>query len=176
MVATPQRIANKAEAAYQGSIPEAIAGYEAALPSMPQAIIDKKEAAKTSYEAALNSPNYDANLRAGLAIGKADVAYSERLGQIEQTGFTDSQKANIAEEVIVRRHVAGLIDSVIALFNQSTGDPVFLAGLSSATQRQIVNKLLMKNRNRLSETTTAPQCITIIKGEISNTAEISAKS
>ena len=176
MPATPQEIAAKAEREFQHSAPRAIAGYEAKLPELPAAIIAAKAGAKAAYTKALDSPNFDASVREGLAVGVADKAYAERLGQIVESGFTDSQKQHIADETVVRRHIAGLIDSVIALFNQVSGDPVFIPGLSTRFKKQVVNTILMKRISDLSEASTAPECIVQIRKEIPNFTEITAKA
>jgi len=176
MVRTPEEIGDIYEAVYKLRIPAAKEGYAEELPGLANQIIAQKGSMKTAYSAALDSPQFDAAVREGLAVGKADVAYNERMDQIAETGLTESQKGHIGDEAVVRRHIAGQIASVINLFNRNSGDPVFIAGLGTGSKRSLVNTILMKRISDLSAASTAQDCLNIIKTEIPNFSEISAKA
>lgn len=172
MVRPASQIGKKWESAFQNAAEDASEAYGNALPKIPQAIINAKSTAKTNFAKALDASSYDASVRAGLAPGIADVAYSERLAQIEENGFTASQRAKMVAETEIRRHLSSLISAIITAADGSSGNLKFPAGLSLSLRRQIVNVALMQLRDNFSTTTTSQAAIAVIKSNIANVANL----
>lgn len=176
MVRPAESIGEKWGAAVENSIPDAKRAYLDVVPTLANKIIAQKGKAKTNFSAALDSPAYDSRLRARLTVDGAGLAYSERLDQIAQTGFTESQKNKIVEDTILRRHLARQIASVVALADGATGNLKFVNGISNSFKRAIINSAMMQFVDQFTPTTTAAGIVTVLKTNIASIPDLSIGS
>ena len=171
MVRPASSIGKKWNDAYVSAADDAIEAYGNALPGLATKIIAGKGAAKAAYTAALDSASYDANVRAGLAPGVADVNNAQRLAQIEQTGFTQAQQSKLVTETEIRRHLSTLVSSVRALADGGSGN-LKLPAVSNNLKNQIINVAMMKFIRNFSTTSTAEQVVAVIKANIGSADNI----
>ena len=171
MVRPSSSIGKKWNDAYVSAIDDAVDAYGNALPGLATKIIAAKGAAKAAYTAALDSASYDANTRAGLAPGIADVNYGQRLAQIEQTGFTQAQQNKLVSDTEIRRHLSTLIASVVALANGQAGN-LKLPAVSNNLKNQIINVAMMSLIRNFSTTSTAEQVVAVIKARVDDFPDI----
>lgn len=172
MVRPATSIGQKWNDAFVSSADDAIDAYGNALPNVAQGIIDGKAAAKAAYVKALDSASFDANVRAGLAPGVADVAYRQRLEQIQVTGFTDSIKSKMVSETQVRRHLGTLIPQIIGLANGQAGN-LKLPDVTDTLKAQIINVAMMSLIRNFSTTSTAASVVAILKTNVADLNNIS---
>ena len=165
MVRPASSIGKKWNDAYVSAADDAAEAYGNALPGLATKIIAQKGVAKAAYATALDSASFDANVRAGLAPGVADVNYGQRLAQIEQTGFTEAQKNKLVSETEVRRHLSTLVSSIRALADGAGGN-LKLPNVSDNLKNQIINVALMKFIRNFSTTTTAESAVAVIKTNV----------
>ena len=151
----------KWDRAFRESVEDAKEGYEGQLAGLPDKIIAAKADAIKEYTRIVNSASYDANVRAGLTAGVADVNYGERLDQISESGFADFQQNKLVQETVLRRHLAGLLPSVIALATGASGK-LKLPNVSDSLKRTIVNSAMMEISREFSTGSTAAQVATAL--------------
>ena len=163
MVRAAESIGSKWDSALKEAIPDAKTAYGQVLATIPGKITAAKGKMKTAYAAAIDAPNFDARVTAGLAPGKADVAYNERLDQIAVTGTTEAQQAKMVEETKIRRRISTQIPAVIALFTGTSGNLKFPDGISNITKKTIVNRAAMKYRTYFSERSSGQDIYDILK-------------
>ena len=147
-------IGRKWESGFQDAISDAEEAYGDALHGLATKVIAAKETAKTNFAAALDSTAYDAGARAGLASGVANIAFTERLAQIAETGFTTSQHPKMVAQTELRSHLPTPLGSLEALATRASGK-LKLDSATKSVRRIILTTALMELVDNYSTTTTA---------------------
>ena len=171
MARPAERIGDKWDTGYRNAVEDAVNGYEGQLPGLPDKIIASKATAKANFTAALDDPSYDQNVRSGLSPGVADVNYGQRLAQIETQGFAQFQKDKMVDETVTRRHLAQILDSVVALATGASGK-LELPNVSDFTKRYLVNSALMKVIRNFTPTTTPIQAEAVLIANVAKFPDI----
>lgn len=163
-----ESIGEKWGAAYVESLPDAKEGYAEELPNLAAKVIAgaRNEANIDKYKTVVKSDHYANRVNAGLVVGKADVAYNERMDQIIVTGPTESQKQKQIDQTRLRRALRDKITSVLGGLGTSSGDLAFNVAVGSAMQRVVLMQAMNKFSTRFTPTSTAAEIIAVLKANV----------